>query len=293
MSVATGITSAKDRRISPVPVSLVGLPAKAILIQSAGGSRQSVEQDDQHLWWQATISYKHLQTIQQVLVKLQKDRIWIILVKSCETGFRKIEILKLGLFWWGLPKPNFIICQWGSPRHLKKAPQCLAAASGQGVVLGTISPLPQKVAETTVFSVEGIRFHKWQMQTKIIQSYYVFIWVSVCCSDMLIFIFAFKQLSRDITADQGLLMSSTTAPSSKLLLRLKSNVSTFRQVYLGVLQVGQTWHCLDRVVRTVCWAVGDEFYSSVQIGRYGQFDYWKGLFKKKTKKPCISRRKVT
>ena len=120
MSVATGITSAKDRRISPVPVSLVGLPAKAILIQSAGGSRQSVEQDDQHLWWQATISYKHLQTIQQVLVKLQKDRIWIILVKSCETGFRKIEILKLGLFWWGLPKPNFIICQWGSPRHLKK-----------------------------------------------------------------------------------------------------------------------------------------------------------------------------
>ena len=107
------------------------------------------------------------------------------------------------------------------------------------------------------------------------------------------FLVAFKQLSRDITADQGLLMSSTTAPSSKLLLRLKSNVSTFRQVYLGVLQVGQTWHCLDRVVRTVCWAVGDEFYSSVQIGRGGQFDYWKGLFKKKTKKPCISRRKVT
>ena len=66
-----------------------------------------------------------------------------------------------------------------------------------GKVLCSVPSVPclrKSPIETTVFSVAaGIRFQKWQMQTKIIQSYYVFIWVSVCCSDMLIFIFAWPK----------------------------------------------------------------------------------------------------
>ena len=83
-------------------------------------------------------------------------------MRNCSTGFRQIDIMKWGLlFCRGLPKPNFTICcQLGSPRHWKMAPQCLTAASGQGLLLGSISPLPQPVETTVAFVAERIRFHK-------------------------------------------------------------------------------------------------------------------------------------